>query len=104
MTCPHCASQVPETAIFCPNCGKRLKEKEAAIGMWALIWLFFVSIFLPPFGLGLTIRYLRSADRTAKAMGVISLAVTLVVLGAAIWSAVSISKNINQMVNQQLGF
>jgi len=72
--------------------------------MWALIWLFFVSIFLPPFGLGLTIRYLRSADRTAKAMGVISLAVTLVVLGAAIWSAVSISKNINQMVNQQLGF
>lgn len=83
---------------------KSQEGKSASTGIWALVWLFFVSIFLPPFGLGLTIRYLKSIDTTAKVMGLISLLLTVAVLAWAIWSVFLISKNINQMVNQQLNF
>src|SRR3990167_9273287 len=77
------------------------KEKEASTGVWALLWLFLASVLLPPFGLGLTIRYLKSTDNTAKVMGIISLVLTVMVLGLAAWSTIAISKNINRMMNQQ---
>lgn len=27
--CPHCAAQMPETAAFCPGCGRRMRKHAA---------------------------------------------------------------------------
>jgi uncharacterized OB-fold protein len=101
-TCPNCGLPITAGANYCPNCGRKLKEKEVSTGMWALLWLFFVSVFLPPFGLGLTLRYLKSTDKTIRVFGIISLLLTVGVLVWAIWSVLAVLKSINQMVNQQL--
>jgi len=29
-SCPHCSAQMPETAAFCPNCGRPMKLEKAA--------------------------------------------------------------------------
>ena len=85
---------------FCPNCGRRLVEKPVSTGVWAVLVLILVSTLLPPFGLGLTIRYLRSGNPTARIWGMASLILTVVVLVLAVWTTISISRNINQLVNQ----
>ena len=81
-----------------------MEEKPASTSLLALTGLFLVSVLLPPFGLGMTIRYLRSTNQTARVMGITSLVLTAIVLVVAVWSAIEISKNITQMMNQQLGF
>jgi len=30
MACPHCAAQMPETATFCPGCGRSMKTEARA--------------------------------------------------------------------------
>ena len=30
--CPHCAAQMPETAAFCPGCGRPMQTEERAQG------------------------------------------------------------------------
>lgn len=29
VSCPHCAAQMPETAAFCPGCGRSLQPEES---------------------------------------------------------------------------
>jgi uncharacterized membrane protein len=31
-SCPHCAAQMPETATFCPGCGRPMQTEERAHG------------------------------------------------------------------------
>lgn len=31
-SCPHCAAQMPETAAFCPGCGRRMQTEARAQG------------------------------------------------------------------------
>jgi uncharacterized membrane protein len=31
-SCPHCAAQMPETAVFCPGCGRSMKIEKPARG------------------------------------------------------------------------
>jgi len=100
--CPKCGLPVAAEMNFCPNCGKRLKEKPASTGWLAVLWLMIVSVLLPPFGVGLTVRYLRSSDKVAKMWGVISLVLTIGVLAVAVWGTIVVSRNLNQVINQQL--
>ena len=32
MTCPHCAARMPDTAAFCPGCGRSMRPVERAQG------------------------------------------------------------------------
>lgn len=32
ISCPHCAAQMPETAAFCPGCGRAMQTEEGSRG------------------------------------------------------------------------
>src|SRR3989344_8945537 len=77
-TCPNCKNQVLPIDIFCPACGKKLKNGEFSTGIQKQIGVYLVSFFLPPFGLFPAIKYLRQANPKSKTIGAIALALTVV--------------------------
>jgi hypothetical protein len=80
-----------------------IMEKPLSASIRSQLWLYFLSVFLPPFGLGLTIRYLRSDEDGFKRIGLVSLILTVVALMVAVWGTIALSVNLNQQINQQLG-
>lgn len=100
--CKYCSQPVDKDAYFCPSCGKKLKEKEASLSAGALLWLFILSTLLPPLGLGVTIRYIKSEDEKAKMIGWISLIVMILAILIGIWVAKGAMDNFNQQLNSQL--
>lgn len=100
--CKYCHLPVTVDDYFCPHCGKKLKEKPAAMELWPLVWLFVLSSLLPPLGIGLTIRYIRSEDERARSVGWISLFVTIVALIVSILIAKSVMDSVNQQINTQM--
>ena len=77
-TCPNCKNQVLPIDIFCPACGKKLKNGEFSTGIQKQIGVYLLSFFLPPFGLFPAIKYLRQADSKSKTIGAIALALTAI--------------------------
>lgn len=102
LVCKYCSLPVTPEDYFCPNCGKKLKEKPASLGVWSIIWLFVLSILLPPLGIGLTIRYIKSEDERARTLGWISLVVTVVALIVTVLVAKSAMDSLTQQINSQM--
>lgn len=100
--CPFCNTQIDPAAFFCPNCGKKVREKPISTGLGSQILLYLLSLFLPPLNLILTIRYLKSPDSKAKKIGFASLGLMTVGIILAVWLAAGVTKSVNQQVNQQL--
>jgi len=67
-----------------------------------MVVLYGMSALLPPFGIGLTMRYLKSGDPAAKRAGRISVALTSAALIFVFWSAYAITKNVSDQVNQEM--
>lgn len=72
------------------------------MGLWALVWLFILSIFLPPLGLGLTIRYMKSPEKNARIVGWISLVATILAAIEAVVLTISVLNTVNTQVNSQI--
>lgn len=102
MVCKYCSLPVTPVDYFCPNCGKKLKDKPVSTGFGALVWLFGLSAFAPPFGIGLTIKYMKSEDEQARALGWVSLIVTIVALILTILLTKSLMDNLNQKINTEM--
>ena len=77
-TCPNCNNPILPIDIFCPACGKKLKNCEASLGIQKQIGVYLLSFFLPPFGLFPAIKYLRQADSKSKTIGAIALVLTVI--------------------------
>lgn len=86
MKCPYCGKEIPETV------------KSVNTGIMSQTGLYLVSFFLPPFGIGWTIKYLKSTDDKAKKIGIASVILTIAGLAAAVMLvAGSISQLSSQM-------
>ncbi len=101
--CPACRAVVPVDSFFCPNCGKPLREKPLQTTIWKQIGVYFVSLFLPPFGLWYVWKYLRSGDSKAREIGIVALVLTVISIAVTIWTAVALGNSVNQTLNQQRG-
>ena len=102
MVCKYCSLPISREDFFCPHCGKKLKEKPVSLGIWSLLWLLILSTLVPPFGIGLTIRYIRAEDKRARTIGWISLIITIVALVATVWISIGLMDSINQQVNSAM--
>ena len=106
VNCPFCNNKIDAKAFYCPICGKKVREKPVSTKFWPVALLFFLSIFLPPLNIGLTIRYMKSADHKAKTIGKISLfvmtAVIVVACIAAYYTTKYVSDQVNSQINQEM--
>lgn len=66
------------------------------------IVIYLVSFFLPPFGLFLVFKYLRSDDEKAKKIGWIAVILTIVSLLITFWVSKAFMDNITQSINSQM--
>jgi len=71
--CPVCHASVPDSAYFCPNCGRNLKPKPQSTGFGRQLFIYLVSFFLAPLGIFWAFKYLRQQDRKSKLIGAISI-------------------------------
>lgn len=77
LLCLACQFKVQDDWFFCPNCSRNLKEKPLVISIGKQIIIYFVSFFLTPLGLGWGLKYVRSTDKKVKAIGIISIILTV---------------------------
>jgi len=94
--CPECKSQISPDFNFCPNCGKKFKDAYAPISISAQIVVYFVSLFVPPFGLWYIYKYLKNGGETQKKIGWAALILTVISIGLTVWSAEILISTVNQ--------
>ena len=91
MYCRFCGKEVKEKAIVCTGCGRPVDapgtttDKEVAdwsIGL--LLALMFASVFFPPIGLIVGAKGLLSAATKVKASVLLTVAVFMALLWAAL--------------------
>ena len=69
---------------FCPHCGKSL-EILHGIGIGKQIYIYFMSIFLPPAGIIYGMRYAKSTNPQVKTIGIVAATLTVVSLVITLW-------------------
>lgn len=100
--CPKCQFPILENYYFCPNCGKNLKLTPSATSAVKQIGIYALSIFLPPLGLWPGIKYLKSEDGTAKAIGAVAIFLTIISTFATIWLTMGLVNKLNQSFSNQI--
>ena len=98
--CPSCKSVVKADANFCPVCGKQLKDEPIGAPFTKQAIVYFVSFFLPPFGLIYAVKYLKQGDYESRKIGFISIILTAISILAAIWMTLGIVNSITQSFNE----
>lgn len=100
--CRSCKNDVDKLWFYCPTCGKKLREKPPGTSFWSVLGLFLLSTLLPPFNLGLSIKYIRSSDPRAKTYGWISLALMVAAVGLAVWWSSAMVNLANKELEKQM--
>lgn len=101
MVCPQC--HLPQSAdfYFCPNCGTKLRTPPLSTSVMSQILLYLFSAVLPWIAyLAITkwegIKYIRSGDPRARAIGYIALVILVVSSIVAFWQ---VGVWVNQTLN-----
>lgn len=84
-TCKYCGFTVSENFYFCPNCGKKLQEKLLSTSIGKQIYIYGLSILLPPLGLLPGFKYLLNKDPKAKLIGIVAIILTITSIIVTIW-------------------
>ena len=102
--CPTCNKAVTPADYFCPQCGRKLKDKPPATTISRQIVVYLVSFFLPPFGLIPAIGYLRQKDSKSKKIGLVAIILTILSILLSLWFATRVLKLFSQQLNNQINF
>jgi len=100
-TCLYCRGNIVLADYFCPHCGKKLREKPLATNLARQIYIYLLSLLLPPLGLWPAIKYLRQQDEKSKKIGLAALVLTIISLLAAIWLSMGFINSLNQKFSNQ---
>lgn len=90
--CRYCRAQIVDVDYFCPNCGKKLKDKPLSTSVSKQALVYIVSAFLPPFGLIWAVKYIRQEDSAKKSrnVGISIIVITVISLVLNLWFAVGL--------------
>ncbi|OGC45594.1 hypothetical protein A2V49_03825 [candidate division WWE3 bacterium RBG_19FT_COMBO_34_6] len=100
--CRHCKKIVLTTDFFCPNCGKKLKEKPLPTDLVVQILIYIFSIFFAPLGIWPAVRYLKQNDKKSKNIGIIIIILTIISFVIIALITRNIITNATRDLNQQL--
>lgn len=100
--CRRCHNNVSPLDYFCPNCGKKLKEKPVPTTFLRQIGIYLISALLPPLGLWPSIKYLKQTDQKAKNIGIAALVLTILSTALTIYISVNLINSVSSEVNDQL--
>lgn len=102
-TCKDCKTISPNTYFFCPNCGKKLKDKPLSTSLGRQIIIYLISFFLPPFGLPQGIKYLRQDSSKEKTIGIVVILLTIISIIISVMIFNSLSGSLNSNLNYYQG-
>lgn len=100
--CPNCETVSSSTAYFCPNCGKKLREKPLSTTFTRQIGIYLISFFLPPFGLSTGFKYLKQKDSKEKTIGIVAILLTIASLAISIMIFGNFMNSLSKLYNGQL--
>lgn len=101
-TCKYCGFAIAENFYFCPNCGKKLKQPPLSTSISKQIYIYAISILLPPLGLWPGIRYLFQKDSRSKIIGIIAIILTIVTTIITIKITTDFINGQSNMASEQL--
>ena len=101
--CIHCGKPIPPGAVFCPNCGARLVGTDLSTSVFTHIWIYGVSLLLPPLGFWPGIKYFRSNDPKAKQIGLIAIIISVISTIATVWATFALLNVYLSTFNSVLG-
>ncbi|MCX6758830.1 MAG: zinc ribbon domain-containing protein [Candidatus Nealsonbacteria bacterium] len=99
LKCKECGHEISDEAKACPNCGKPQKNKPLSTSLSKQITIYFVSLFLPPFGLWYAWKYLEKGDQELRKIGLTAVVLTIISIVASIWFTVALINLVNQSLN-----
>jgi uncharacterized membrane protein YvbJ len=97
--CKECGHEISDEALACPNCGKPQRDKPPSVSLSRQMVVYFVSLFLPPFGLWYAWKYLKQKDGKSKKIGIAALILTIISIIITIWFTERLVNSINQALN-----
>jgi uncharacterized membrane protein YvbJ len=97
--CKECGHEISDEALVCPNCGKPQRDKPLSVSLSRQIIIYFVSLFLPPFGLWYVWKYLKQKDSKSKKIGITAIILTIISVIATIYLIKEITTSISQTLN-----
>ncbi len=95
--CPNCGQGINASDAFCVHCGKQLVDLPIGIGK--KIYMYAISILLPPFGIVYFFKYFRSQNPDLKKVGTISLILTIIATIATIWMFVGFMQGVQNSLS-----
>jgi predicted amidophosphoribosyltransferase len=102
LICPGCKQNISPLYYFCPNCGRKLKDKPQPVTLGRQILVYLLSFLLPPLGLWPGIKYLKQPDKKSKIIGLIAITLTIVSVIITVWLYLGFINIVNQELNRQL--
>jgi hypothetical protein len=102
ITCPNCEQNILEDYFFCPNCGKKLKDKPLSVSIGRQILIYLFSFFLPSLGLWPAVKYLKQKDQKSKMIGLVAITLTIVATIITVWFSLDIVNEFNKQLNGNL--
>ena len=99
--CCYCRAPIAEADFFCPNCGKKLKDKPLSTSVAKQILAYLVSALLPPFGLIWAVKYIRQKDETKRSrnIGIAIVIITVISLALNLWAAAGLYAYMQKVLN-----
>ncbi len=103
--CRYCHIPIVESDYFCPNCGKKLKNKPISTSVAKQALVYIVSALLPPFGLVWAVKYFWQKDETKKSrnIGIVIIIITVISLALNLWWAVGLYNTFLGVLNSSYG-
>ena len=100
--CPNCKQNISSLDYFCPNCGKKIKDKPLSTSLFRQILVYLLSFLLPPLGLWPAVKYLKQKDERSRMIGFIAIVLTIISVILSIWFAIGFINTFNQQLNAGL--
>ena len=102
VNCPKCKRNILSSDYFCPNCGKKIKDKPLSVTVGRQILVYLLSFLLPPLGLWPAVKYLKQKDEKSRIIGFVAITITIISIAITVWFTLSFLDTFNRQLNSSL--